>query len=62
MVVRKNLFFVAHKNTVPLAILAEERTRNSQRIGNKLVIEGEKLPDQFHLQDGWVNEEDGVSL
>ena len=29
---------------------------------DKLVIDGEELPDPFHLQDGWINEDDGASL
>ena len=55
--------FVAHENNVPLVKSAEEVQREiALEYSNKLLIEGENLPDPFQVQDGWIKEEDGVSL
>ena len=55
--------FVAHENNVPLVKSAEEVQREiALEYRNKLLIEGENLPDPFQVQDGWIKEEDGVSL
>ena len=55
--------FVAHENNVPLVKSAEEVEQEiAAEYRDKLVIDDEELPDPFHLQDGWVNEDDGASL
>ena len=55
--------FVAHENNVPLVKSAEEVEQEiAAEYRDKLVIDDEELPDPFHLQDGWVNEDDGACL
>ena len=55
--------FVAHEKNVPLVKSAEEVEQEIvAEYKDKLVVDGEKLPNPFHLEDGWINEEDGVSL
>ena len=51
------------ENNVPLVKTAEEvQQQIIAEYSNKLCINGEQLPDPFKLQDGWVNEQDGVSV
>ena len=48
---------------MPLVKSAEEvKQEIVAEYKDKLVIDCEKLPNPFHLEDGWINEEDGVSL
>ena len=55
--------FVAHENNVPLIKSAEEVEQESvAEYKDKLVVDGEKVPNPFPLEDGWINEEDGVTL
>ena len=55
--------FVAHENNVPLVKAAEEVEQEIvAEYKDKLVVDGEKLPNPCHLEDGWINEEDRVNL
>ena len=55
--------FVEHENNVPLVKSAEEVEQEiAAEYKANLVIDGEKLCNPIHLEDGWINKEDVVSL